>query len=160
MRGILICMALMLVSLAPLWAQESLAIEKIFAQYGKQEGATLVDLSTDVLSGNSKIVRYKSLLSKADDKLTAAALKAIRADVRNGSKIMETVKDGKIGMGYYCLSNDSTQKTNEYILYKNKSGRLTLIYIKGKFPPNKLEEELDNLKNLFIYVNKKRIKLQ
>lgn len=143
----------------PLAAQESLAVDKIFSHYGKQKGVTLVDLSTDVLSGNSKIVRYRSLLAKPEKELVVATLKAIQADVKKGSKIVETSKDGKIELGYYCLSAKPSDKMNEYILYKNKSDKLVLIYLKGKFPPRKLEEELDALKDLFIYVNKKRVKL-
>jgi hypothetical protein len=36
---------------------------------------------------------------------------------------------------------------------------MTLIYIRGAFPPSRLEKELDGLKDLFIEVNNKRLKL-
>lgn len=159
MSKILIGWGLMLLFITPSMAQKDLAIEKIFSHYGKQKGATLVDLSTDVLSENTKIIRYKSLLTSSKKELVDATFKAIQADVKKGSKIAETSKDGHIELGYYCLSAKPSDETNEYILYKNKSNKLVLIYLKGNFPPQQLEDELDTLKDLFIYVNKKRVKL-
>lgn len=141
-------------------AQATLQIEKIFDTYGKQKGAVLIELSTDVLGGHTRMNAYKSLIIGADDPVVAATEAAITNDIENGSKLMESIKDGKIETGYYCLKRKENSKMYEYILYKEKSKKMTLIYIQGNFPPQQLEDELDKLKDLFIYVNKKRIKLQ
>jgi hypothetical protein len=63
---------------------------------------------------------------------------------------------------YCCLKkkNNSSDQDYEYILFtNNKSKKMTLIYIKGNFPPDQLGKELLELKDLFIKVNNKKIKL-
>jgi hypothetical protein len=72
---------------------------------------------------------------------------------------MESRKNGEIETGYYCLKKKEDSPDCEYILFTRKSRKMTLIYIKGHFPPAQLEKELDKLKNLFLKVNNKRIKL-
>jgi hypothetical protein len=139
-------------------AQNDLNVESIFQNYGKQKGATLIELAKDVLGGHTQISRYKSLILPADTGIINATVNAIQKDLKNGKILIENKKDGKIETGYYCLKKpDSTYY--EYILYTDKSRKITLIYLKGKFPPNQLENELNKLKDLFIKVNNKRIKL-
>jgi hypothetical protein len=140
-------------------AQKELNIETIFKQYGKQEGSVLIELAKDVLENHTKINRYKSLIVSSDSTIVNKTLEAIRKDVENGNILMESNKDGKIETGYYCLKKKDDSPDHEYILFTNKSRKMTLIYIKGGFPPNQLEDELYELKNLFIRVNNKRIKL-
>ncbi|MDR0559497.1 MAG: hypothetical protein LBG92_04965, partial [Prevotellaceae bacterium] len=79
-------------------------------------------------------------------------------DLKNGKILMENRKDGKTVTGYYCIKRQDS-KHYEYILFTDKSQKMTLIYIRGNFPPDKLEDELNKLKDLFIEVNNKRIKL-
>lgn len=139
-------------------AQNNLNIETIFQDHGKQKGAILIELAKDVLGNHTQISRYKSLIFPADTGIINATTNAIQKDLKNGKILMENKKDGKIETGYYCLKKpDSTDY--EYILFTDNSRKITLIYLKGKFPPNQLENELNKLKDLFIKVNNKRIKL-
>ncbi|MCL1937637.1 MAG: hypothetical protein FWF52_04485 [Candidatus Azobacteroides sp.] len=72
---------------------------------------------------------------------------------------MESKKDGKIETGYYCIEKKDDSPFFQYILFSQKNRKMTLIYLRGDFPPSQLEEELHKLKDLFIKVNNKRIKL-
>jgi hypothetical protein len=146
-------------------AQDGLNIEKIFKDYGKREGSALIELAKDVLGDNTKIDRYKSLIIAPDTVLLKATRKAINADFvknghyGNGIVMMESKKDGKIESASYALGKDENSANYEYILFTVKSKKMTLIYIRGNFPPKQLESELDKLKNLFIKANNKQIKL-
>jgi hypothetical protein len=73
--------------------------------------------------------------------------------------LMESKKDGKVESATYALGKDSNSSAYEYILFTHKSKKMTLIYLKGNFSPEQLESELNKLKDLFIKVNNKRIKL-
>ena len=156
---IISCFCFLFLSLSSIEAQQNLKINLIFENYGMKEESILVELSTDVLSNNTKISFYKSLVMTENIVRQNECIEAINHDLSGGSKLIETLKNGKIETGYYVLKHDKKSKTYEYILYKNKSKKITLVYLKGNFPPHELEDELDELKNLFIYVNKKRIKL-
>lgn len=143
-------------------AQEHLQIKNVFDEYGKQKGSVLVQLSTDILSQGSKITFYKSLITDESDAKNRLIREAIDEDIKSATKISELKKDGVIQSGTYYLNmgkNKST-KAHEYILYKNKSDKITLVYLRGDFPPQELDYELKKLKDLFIYVNNKRLKLQ
>lgn len=145
--------------------QEDLNISKIFGDYGKQEGSVLIELAKDVLGNHTKINRYKSLIIPSDSSILRTTREAILNDFTqkenygNGVILMESKKDGKVESATYALGKEENSKVYEYILFMNKSKKMTLIYIKGNFPPQQLEEELSKLKNLFIKVNDKRIKL-
>ncbi len=141
-------------------AQTNLQIDKVFETYGKQKGAVLIELSTDVLADHTKMKLYRSLIIPSSDPMIAAAAAAIENDIIDGSKLVETQKNGRTETGYYVLKRKDNSGIYEYILYKEKSKKMTLIYIRGTFPPQQLENELTKLKDLFIYVNDKRIKLQ
>ncbi|GHT61671.1 hypothetical protein AGMMS50239_13090 [Bacteroidia bacterium] len=139
-------------------AQNDLNIETIFQNHGKQKGAILIELAKDVLGGHTQISRYKSLILPSDTGVIKATTNAIRQDLKNGKVLMENKKDGKIETGYYCLEKQDSPDY-EYILFTDKSRKITLIYLRGKFPPDQLESELNKLKDLFIKVNNKHIKL-
>ena len=140
------------------YAQDHLKIKEVFDKYGKQKGSVLVQLSTDILSqGNCRISVYKSLVMDEDAPKTQFTTQSIEVDIKKGSKISETNKNGKLELATYTLKVNN--KSNEYILYKNKSKKITLVYLKGDFPPQQLDSELNKLKDLFIYVNNKRIKI-
>jgi hypothetical protein len=144
-------------------AQEGLNIEKIFDDYGKQKGSTLIELAKDVLGNHTKISRYKSLIIPADSSLFNATRLAILDDFvkhsSNGVVLMESKKDGKVEAATYSLGKIGTSSTYEYILFTHKARKMTLIYIKGNFSPEQLDSELKKLKDLFIKVNNKQIKL-
>jgi len=158
-KVIIFCFFLLFLSLFSIKAQQNLNINSVFANYGMKEESILVELSTDVLSNNTKISFYKSLVMPESTISENDCMEAIKRDLTGGAKLIESVKNGKVETGYYVLKHDPKDKEYEYILYKNKSKKITLVYLKGNFPPQKLEQELDKLKDLFIYVNKKRIKL-
>jgi len=140
-------------------AQEDLNIETLFNDYGKKEGSVLIELAKDVLGNHTRISHYKSLIFSPSQEVVKEIEEAIRNDIEGGSKLVESKKDGKIEAAYYCLKKETDSSFYQYILYNNKSGKVTLIYVKGKFPPERLEKELGKLKDLFIKVNNKRIKL-
>ena len=139
-------------------AQNNLNIETIFQDHGKQKGAILIELAKDVLSGHTQINRYKSLILPSDTGVVNATINAIQKDLKNGKILMENKKDGKIETGYYWVKRQNSTDY-EYILFTDKSQKMTLIYLKGAFPPDQLNDELNKLKDLFIKVNNKRIKL-
>ncbi len=141
-------------------AQNATNTEKVFDKLGKQKGSVLVKLGTDVLGKNTRMQLYKSLIISSSEETTDAVLEAIRTDIEGGTKLLESQKDGKVTTGYYCLKRDDDSSPYEYILFKEKSKKINLIYIRGHFRPESLDSELDKLKDLLIYVNNKRIKLQ
>ncbi|MDR3226701.1 MAG: hypothetical protein LBT56_03410 [Prevotellaceae bacterium] len=140
-------------------AQKNLNIEKIFENYGKQDGSILIELAQDVLKNNTKINRYKSMIIDFDSQIADLCTAAIEKDVKNGNIMMELKKDGKTETAYYCLSKNNDNPNYEYILFTNKNQKITLIYLRGVFEPKQLEKELNELQSLFIKVNNKRIKL-
>lgn len=141
-------------------AQNHLKIKTVFDKYGKQDGSVLVQLSTDILSQGSRITFYKSLITDYSLQKNNDAIAALAIDVTKGEKISEVKKDGIIESGTYYIKSKKTDAEYEYILFKNKSKKMTIVYLKGDFPPQQLDHELKKLKDLFIYVNNKRIKLQ
>jgi len=128
-------------------AQNDLNIETIFQDHGKQKGAILIELAKDVLGHRTQISRYKSLILLSDTGAVNATINAIQRDLKNGKILMENKKDGKIETGYYVLKEPNSTHY-EYILYTDKSRKMTLIYLKGTFPPNQLENELNKLKDI------------
>ena len=154
------CLVGLLMLCSGIYAQKDLHIEDLFRDYGKQEGSVLIELAKDVLGNRTKISRYKSLIIPSDTSIANIVMKSIQADLNGGKVLMESTKNGNIETGYYLLKKNDDSSTHEYILFTNKSSKITLIYIKGDFPPDRLERELEKLKDLFIKVNNKRIKLQ
>ena len=141
-------------------AQDHLKIKEIFDKYGKQEGSILVQLSSDVLSQGSRITFYKSLIMDESTLKERETLYSLKSDTENNLIISEAKQNGKIESGTYYIGKDKSGNNNEFILYKKKSNKITIVYLKGNFPPNKLDSELKKLKDLFIYVNNKRLKIQ
>jgi hypothetical protein len=140
-------------------AQQDLNINVIFEKYGKRDGSVLIELANDVLKNYTKINRYKSMIIPFDAEIADICTDAIAKDIKNGSIMMESKKDGKTQTAYYCLPKNNDSQNSEYILFTNKNQKITLIYLRGNFKPARLERELNELQKLFIKVNNKRIKL-
>ena len=140
-------------------AQNNLSIGTIFDEYGKKEGSILIELGKDVLGNRTQIKRYKSLVIPSDTAMSRITREAIANDVKDGQKLFESRKDGKTESVSYCLRKDTGTPEYEYILFADKSRQMTLIYVRGNFHPEALEKELHKLKDLFIQVNNKQIKL-
>jgi len=141
-------------------AQEHLSVKNIFDKYGKMDGSVLVQLSTDVLSQGSRIIFYKSLIMDNNVAKERDVLNLLKPDIENNQIISEVKKNGKVESGTYYIGKDKSGSQNEFILYKCKSDKITVVYLKGNFPPSSLDSELKKLKDLFIYVNNKRLKIQ
>ena len=141
-------------------AQTNLNVNDVFDRYGKQEGSVLVQLASDILSqGGSKITFYKSLIIDDLPHIKQDIQNAIKADVEGKIIISEVKKNGQIESCSYYLGKDKSSKS-EFILYSNKGRKITVVYLKGNFSPAHLDNELKKLKDLFIYVNNKRLKIQ
>ncbi|MDR1882497.1 MAG: hypothetical protein LBR26_06905 [Prevotella sp.] len=158
-HGIFILSLILQIAYTPAHAQGGLKIKDIFDRYGKREGSVLLQLSSDVLSPGSNITFYKSIILDENAQNRQDMLNALKADTGDRLIISEVKKDGRIESGAYYLGKNKTNNS-EFILYKNKGRKITLVYMKGNFPSGSLETELKKLKDLFIYVNNKRIKLQ
>jgi len=140
-------------------AQNGRSIGAIFDEYGKREGSIMIELGKDVLGSRTQIKRYKSLMIPSDTAMLRLTKEAIANDIKEGRKLFESRKDGKIESVSYCLKKDEQTSEYEYILFSDKSRKMTLIYVRGNFPPERLESELRRLKDLFIKVNNKQLKL-
>jgi hypothetical protein len=143
----------------PCYAQKNLNIEAIFNDYGKKEGSVLIELAKDVLGEHTRIKRYKSLIIPSDSAIIRTTMESIQKDLKDGRILMESRENGKVEVGYYCLTKEDDSNEYEYILFTHKLKKMTLIYISGRFSPRHLEDELSKLKKLFIKVNNKQIKL-
>ena len=138
-----------------LQAQEHLHIKQAYDKYGKEQGAVFVQLSKDILSqGNTRIRFYKSMIIREDSEKASLILELIRADQTEEYNLKE-VFSGKKVETLICQVKTEKISGNEYILYKNNKGKISLVYIRGDFPPSELDRELNKLKNLFIKVKKK-----
>ena len=125
------------------FAQKQLAINKIFEQYGKQKGSTMVVLSDDVIK-SYHLDFYKSITLPYDKKRSNEIQQSLETDKRLAKKIKEVISNGIIYSGYYQLPMEGKLK-NRYILFKiSDNATATLIYMEGDIE----SEEIVNL--LFI----------
>ena len=125
------------------FAQKQLAINKIFEQYGKQKGSTMVVLSDDVIK-SYHLDFYKSITLPYDKKRSEEIQKSLETDKKKAKKIKEIISNGIIYSGYYQLPMENKLK-NRYILFKiSDNATATLIYMEGDIE----SEEIVNL--LFI----------
>jgi len=146
-------------------AQSGLSVDSVFNEYGRRQGSALLDLNKDVLGGHTRIERYKCLIIKANDIAANDIRKALATDRESRSKhtnavtIKEITENGTLQNASYCLGNEAESSVTEYLLYSVSKGRITLVYLTGRFQPRELNGELSKLKDLFIKVNNKEIKL-
>ena len=152
---LLIC----LFACAAVGAQNKLHIETLFDDYGKQEGSILIELGKDVLGNHTRITRYKSLIISTDKQTEDVIIEAIKKDIVGGKILIESTKNGREKKAYYSLKKGKKTVLYEYILFTTKNAKTTLVYVKGNFAPDQLQQELEKLRGLFIKVNNERIKL-
>ncbi|MDR2146543.1 MAG: hypothetical protein LBE91_08825 [Tannerella sp.] len=142
-------------------AQQGLSIDTIFSEYGRQKGSVLINLGKDVLAGNTKIERYKCLMTDVPPEVENRIAESVRRDFHreeqagNTFMLKEIRQDGMVKTLYFAFGVQNPTAEREYILYNVKDGKITLIYMKGKFPVTDWKDELDKLKNLFIKLNNK-----
>ena len=122
------------------FAQKQLAINKIFEQYGKQKGSTMVVLSDDVIK-SYHLDFYKSITLPYDKKRSNEIQQSLETDKKLAKKIKEVISNGIIYSGYYQLPMEGKLK-NRYILFKiSDNATATLIYMEGDME----SEEIVNL---------------
>ena len=125
------------------FAQKQLAINKIFEQYGKQKGSTMVVLSDDVIK-SYHLDFYKSITLPYDKKRSEEIQQSLETDKKQAKKIKEVISNGIIYSGYYQLPMENKLK-NRYILFKiSDNATATRSYMEGDIE----SEEIVNL--LFI----------
>ena len=141
-------------------AQNKLHIEKLFDDYGKREGSILIELGKDVLGTHTQITYYKSLIISADSQMEKIIRETIQKDIVEGKMLIESTRNGVVDKAYYYYpENKKGNSSYEYILFTMQKTKMTLVLVKGNFPPDQLQDELEKLKKLFIKVNNERIKL-
>ena len=142
-------------------AQQNLSIDTIFNEYGKQKGSVLINLGKDVLAENTKIERYKCLMISAPPEIEKKIAESVGRDFQREEEkenvllLKEIQQDGAAKTLYFVFDTQNETAEREYILYNVKDDKITLIYMKGKFPVLEWKDELDKLKNLFIKLNNK-----
>lgn len=141
-------------------AQEGLAVDTVFQKYSMMKGSIFISLAKDVLGEETEIDRYKCLILDDNSEIAKEITDAIMRDrfkrdksgKEGAEQIKYKVKDGKTAALSYRLARGG-YPFFEYLLYSNKNGRMTLIYIRGDFL--NLDKELIKIQNLFIKLQKK-----
>lgn len=127
-------------------AQQGLQIASIFQKYGKQKGATMVELSNEILD-TYQMELYKSLVLKDAEEAMPTILCSLEADKKKAKKVKEVVEGGQVQSGYYQLPQ-LKEGINRFILFKTgKKGSATLIYIEGELEADDLVTMLFMKKN-------------
>ena len=152
-----ICILILSILLLPkLQAQEHLQIKTAYDKYAKEKGAVFVQLAKDILSqGNTKISFYKSMVIDESQEKSNLLLALIDTDRTEEYDINKSSSKGKITTLILQIKSGKVEG-NEYILYRNTKEKISLVYIRGHFPPDELDHELDKLKDLFIYIKEKK----
>lgn len=161
MKRILTIFILLIYCTLRLLAQDQIEIKAVFEKYAKTDGVVYVQLSHDILSQGSNLSLYKSMLiKKATEEQENEISGALLSNNKEWKALSSVTKNGNIESATYHVGKDKTRKLNTYLLLKNKNKKLTILYIEGSFAPNQLEHELKKLKDLFIYVNNEKVRIQ
>mgnify|MGYP007048164556 CR=1 FL=1 len=114
-------------------AQEGLAVNAAFQQYGHSKGCKMVVMQNTKLRGYHLNI-YKSLVypDKYADKIGTH----LKTDRRSAKKIREIVDNGRIASGYYMMP-PLASGANRYILFSHTArGKGAVIYIEGNLSPD------------------------
>lgn len=113
-------------------AQDGLAVNGIFQQYGHSKGCKMVVMQNTKQRGY-RLAVYKSLTY--NDKYAASINNTLKSDRRAAKKIREVVDNGRIVSGYYMMT-PLPSGNNRYILFSNTDRRKgAVIYIEGPLSP-------------------------
>ncbi len=130
-RTVLIAVMTLFVTL-PSHAQEGLAVNSIFQQYGHSKGCKMVVMQNIKLRGY-RLAVYKSLTY--NNKYAASINNILKTDRRTAKKIREVVDNGRIASGYYMMA-PLQSGNNRYILFSNTDhNKGAVIYIEGDLSP-------------------------
>lgn len=113
-------------------AQEGLAVNNIFQQYGHSKGCKMVVMKNTKLRGYHLDV-YKSLTY--NHKYAANINSMLKTDRHAAKKVREVVDNGRIASGYYMMQHLPSGK-NRYVLFSNNDdSKGAVIYIEGDLSP-------------------------
>ena len=130
-RTVLIAVMTLFVTL-PGHAQEGLAVNGIFLQYGHSKGCKMVVTQNTKLRGY-RLAVYKSLTY--NNKYATSINNILKTDRRAAKKIREVVDNGRIASGYYMMA-PLQSGNNRYILFSNTDhNKGAVIYIEGDLSP-------------------------
>ncbi len=125
-------LCLILIGIGTANAQEGLAVNNIFQQYGHSKGCKMVVMKNTKLRGYHLII-YKSLTYP--NKYAADIKTHLNTDRRAAKKIREVIDNGSIASGYYMMP-PHTNGINRYVLFSNTNkGKGAVIYIEGDLSP-------------------------
>lgn len=125
-------LCLILIGIGTANAQEGLAVNNIFQQYGHSKGCKMVVMKNTKLRGYHLII-YKSLTYS--NKYAADIKKDLNTDRRAAKKIREVIDNGSIASGYYMMPPHANG-INRYVLFSNTNkGKGAVIYIEGDLSP-------------------------
>lgn len=130
-RTVLIAVMTLFVTL-PSHAQEGLAVNSIFQQYGHSKGCKMVVMQNTKFRGY-RLAVYKSLTY--NNKYATSINNILKTDRRAAKKIREVVDNGRIASGYYMMA-PLQSGNNRYILFSNTDhNKGAVIYIEGDLSP-------------------------
>lgn len=125
-------LCLILIGIGTANAQEGLAVNNIFQQYGHSKGCKMVVMKNTKLRGYHLTI-YKSLTYP--NKYAADIKKDLNTDRRAAKKIREVIDNGSIASGYYMMPPHANG-INRYVLFSNTNkGKGAVIYIEGDLSP-------------------------
>ena len=130
-RTVLIAVMTLFVTL-PSHAQEGLAVNSIFQQYGHSKGCKMVVMQNTKLRGY-RLAVYESLTY--NNKYATSINNILKTDRRAAKKIREVVDNGRIASGYYMMA-PLQSGNNRYILFSNTDHNKGAVkYIEGDLSP-------------------------
>ena len=115
-----------------LYAQQGLQISKVFEQYGKKKGVTMVQLTKEMMKGYNFSL-FKSIVIENNPEATDFARNCVEKDQEGAKKIKQVMQNGKVTSTVLQLSPRG--KENRMILYNeslDEKKEMTLIYIESK----------------------------
>ena len=125
-------LCLILIGIGTTNAQEGLAVNNIFQQYGHSKGCKMVVMKNSKLRGYHLII-YKSLTYP--NKYATDIKIHLNTDRRAAKKIREVIDNGSIASGYYMMPPHANG-INRYVLFSNTNkGKGAVIYIEGNLSP-------------------------
>lgn len=132
-RRLLVVCLLLLATVVPTWAQEGLAVDKVFQQYGHSKGCKMVVMKDAKLRGY-RLAVYKSLTY--NHTYAASIDTHLQTDRKAAKKIREVVDNGTIVSGYYMMT-PLKSGANRYVLFSHTTrGKGAVIYIEGNLSPD------------------------
>ena len=125
-------LCLILIGIGTANAQEGLAVNNIFQQYGHSKGCKMVVMKNTKLRGYHLII-YKSLTYP--NKYAADIKKDLNTESRAQKKTRNHIDNGSIASCYYMMPPHASG-INRYVLFSNTNkGKGAVIYIEGDLSP-------------------------